>query len=674
MKTARIARLTVVLAASLLALVAADSSSATAPERPDYVPGRVIVGLRAGQSRQALGIGDAQVQRVLTDAVALSVPEGREREYAARYARRTGVTFAEPDYLRWPSLVPDDPDYHLQWDMPLIQAEKAWDKTRGAGVTIAVIDTGVAFEDYAEFGQNPELSQAQFVFPYNATDGSAHPNDDNGHGTHVTGTLAENWDDVGTAGLVPDAEIMPVKVCEPFGCPSSAMADGIRWAVDHGADILNMSLGGPSLAQIERDALAYAEENGVVAVAAAGNGGGDFIGDESLDYPAAVDTVIAAGAIDIAGVRTRYSNYGSHEGGTGLLVVAPGGNTHADLNNDGIGDGILQSTYTHSCYGGQPDYTAFSNCLYNGTSMATPHVSGTVAMLLSRYPDLTPGDVRAILACSSLDLGDPGEDTEYGAGLVHAADAMVDTDKDGTPNCLEARPEVRMSVSGWGPVLPGGAQTVTIKGNTIGGAIGSFDFIVTFDPNLVQATGCVPQPSVQCSGDGSSVRLTGVRPGGYEGYIEVGDIKFKALGDAGQNALLELNGRADGFSASDPRAVMVTFDGRISIKYVPKTVSGDLNCDMSVTSADVTQAIQYNLGLASPFCHEYGDVNCSGALDTADVLALLTYLAQLQVTVPTGCPLIGVPDPTPTPSATPEPSPTETGAPTPSETPTPAPS
>ncbi len=413
-----------------------------ATPRPAYVPGRLIVRL---DSESASPYAVASVSGVWVDGlsrdgryVTVSVPPGREEEYGRRLREQPGVQGAELDAARYPSFVPNDELYPRQWNLSMIQGPRAWDVTRGAGVTVAVLDTGVAYEDYQEFRRAPDLQQTEFVFPHDSISGGDHANDDQGHGTHVTGTIAEDSDNgTGAAGIAPGAAIMPVKVCGEVGCPASAIAEGIYWAVDHGARVINMSLGGPAVSTFERDALAYAEQSGVVVVAAAGNGGGDFQGDAALDYPAAIDSVVSVGAVRYDGERTRYSNYGYGENGSTLDIVAPGGDKHVDQDGDGFSDGILQGTYAFTCSDAPRDYEHFAYCYYQGTSMATAHVSAVAALILSVYPALTADQVRRVLACSARDLGPPGNDLEYGAGLVQAYAALRDLDHDGIVDCLD---------------------------------------------------------------------------------------------------------------------------------------------------------------------------------------------------------------------------------------------
>ena len=524
----------------------------------------------------------------------------------------------------------------------MIQAPEAWNDTLGAGVTIAVLDTGVAFENYGNFARDPELSQTTFVDPYDATKDDLHPNDDNGHGTHVTGTLAQDWNDgVGVAGLAPAAAIMPVKVCVQSGCSGDAIAQGVRWAVDHGANVINMSLGGPSLPNVEREALQYAEDNGVVVVAAAGNGNA-FVGSASLDYPARVDSVIAVGAVDFAGELTHYSNYGKHEHGGGLYLVAPGGNTHADLNNDGNPDGILQSTYATTCDGGTPNYTVFKDCFLQGTSMATPHVTGVVALLLSKFPGLTPEQVRTVLACSARDAGPPGPDDHYGAGIVQAGTALRDTDYDKIPDCLEARPQLQLT-AGNGSVEPGGAITIPIQAVTVGGAIGSYDVQLTIGSPVVQAVGCAAQLGSTCSisDDGSIVRITsGAGTSGLNGAFNVAEIMLRA-GEATGGADLLLAASAGAVDDFSPPPEVSVSNGLVAVKNVPQTISGDVNCDGKVTPSDVMQALGYSLGVSAAFCWRYGDINCDGAIEAGDALAMLDFLSGIEAALPSGCPGTG---------------------------------
>ncbi|MHC4336176.1 MAG: S8 family peptidase, partial [Planctomycetota bacterium] len=280
-------------------------------------------------------------------------------------------------------------------------------------------DSGVLFYDDVESGpggwettryeQASDLADTLFVASWDFVNNDSHANDDDGHGTHVTGTVAQSTNNsLGVAGVASDTAVMPVKVLGADGSGTyQQIADGIYYATDNGADVINMSLGGGSPAQILEDAVAYAYNSGVTVVAACGNGDAP-----SCDYPAAYNSyVIAVGATQYDVTRAPYSSYG-----TDLDVVAPGGNTGLDQNGDGDADGVLQQTFSDT----PVDWAYW---YFQGTSMATPHVSGIAALLVSTGV-AEPDSVREALQNTARDLGTTGWDAEYGWGLVDARAAV----------------------------------------------------------------------------------------------------------------------------------------------------------------------------------------------------------------------------------------------------------
>ena len=333
----------------------------------------------------------------------------------SEYKGRGDVLYAEPNYIATAYTVPNDPYYGYQWHLDNattggIHTESAWDKTQGAGVVVAVVDTGIAYENYSIYYRAPDLANTSFVSGYDFVSNDSHPNDDNGHGTHVAGTVAQSTNNsAGVAGIAYKASLMPVKVLDKNGSGSYAdVADGIRWAADNGADVINLSLGGPSPSNALQDAVAYAYNKGVTIVAASGNDNG------AVGYPAAYDDyVIAVGATRFDEQRAPYSNYGSS-----LDIVAPGGDLNVDQNGDGYGDGVLQQTFS-----GNP--RAFGYYFFQGTSMATPHVAGGAALVIANGNATSPDAVRAALETTTDDMGEIGRDDFYGNGLLNAATALT---------------------------------------------------------------------------------------------------------------------------------------------------------------------------------------------------------------------------------------------------------
>ncbi len=329
------------------------------------------------------------------------------------------VEYAEPNYIAKAFMVPNDPYYSYQWnfhgtDEGGIDMEPTWDIATGDGVVIAEIDTGIRV--------GTDLQNTKFVQGYDFVNDDNDPTDDNGHGTHVAGTLAQSTNnDEGVAGIAFNAYLMPVKVLDANGYGTYAdIVDGIYYAVDHGANIISMSLGGSSGSDALRDAVAYAYNHGVTVIAAAGNDG-----QEGISYPAAYDDyVIAVGATQYDKTRAPYSNYGAS-----LDVVAPGGNTDVDQNGDGYGDGILQQTFQKSWWGS----IEWGYYFYQGTSMATPHVSAVAALLYSLGVH-SPDEIRNILETTAIDLGSPGWDEYYGYGLINAYAAVQAAQGNGGEN------------------------------------------------------------------------------------------------------------------------------------------------------------------------------------------------------------------------------------------------
>lgn len=304
---------------------------------------------------------------------------------AARLSADPAVAFAEPNYLRQIMRTPNDAVVGQQWALTNIQAFEAWDITTGGEIVIAVLDTGVD-------GGHPDLS-GKVLSGYNAITRDANAADDNGHGTAVSGLIAANTDNgIGIAGMCWGCKILPVKVLNSRGSGNdAAVARGIRWAVDNGARVINMSLGGSEDSQVLREAVGYALSRNVLIIASSGN---ERQEGNAPNYPAAYPGVVAVGATGNTDVVTGFSNTGDFVAltapGVGLWTTLPGGRY------------------------GPP----------NGTSFSSPYVAGTAGLVLTLRGDLGTQDLACVLKASADDKGPPGRDPEYGWGRLNAFRAV----------------------------------------------------------------------------------------------------------------------------------------------------------------------------------------------------------------------------------------------------------
>ena len=421
----------VLAAAAALCLAVAPSASAA-----DYVPGEVLVGHAAAAS--SASAHSAEVVKTLP---------GESVGAAARRLRDDrGVSYAVPNYIAHASaFIPNDPGatatqgdwQNLQWNFqgPYgVDAPDAWSQAiamgapGGRGVTVAVLDTGVAYENHGRFKRDPDLYASRFVKPYDFVDNDRHPNDENGHGTHVTGTIAQKTNnDLGLAGLAYGVTIMPIRVLDAHGeGDAAAIARAIRYAARNRARVINMSLEFDSSITASQipdivAAIRYAHKRGAVVVGAAGNAA-----ESAVAYPARTTHVISVGGTTERGCEADYSNSGS-----GLDISAPGGGDDAPLDDNPAdvqncqpeqrGRDIFQVTFTR-------DVRTFgipSN--YEGTSMAAPHVSAIAALIIATKvlgARPSPEAIEARLKQTSRDLGPPGPDRRYGHGLVDAFAAI----------------------------------------------------------------------------------------------------------------------------------------------------------------------------------------------------------------------------------------------------------
>ena len=305
---------------------------------------------------------------------------------------------------------PNDPQYKYQWHLKQIGMPEAWKLADGNGVIVAVLDTGVAYEDYKNFHVLPDLKGITFVDPYDFVANTKHANDDHGHGSHVTGTIAQvTHNGIGVAGIARNVKIMPLKVLSGSGSGSvGGIADAIRYAADHGAKVINMSLGGAFPSAVLKKAVAYAHDKGVTVVCAAGNESRGRVG-----YPAAYPGAVAVSATQFDESITFYSNYGKD-----IDIAAPGGNTRVDQNGDGMPDGVLQNTIAL----GDPTKDDYYG--YMGTSMASPHVAGVAALVVGEGVT-NPDQVEQVLKASARKPASGYSVEKYGAGILDAPAAVL---------------------------------------------------------------------------------------------------------------------------------------------------------------------------------------------------------------------------------------------------------
>jgi len=421
---------------------------------PAYVPHEVLVGYVRGpavaaavtmQRRLGLrvvpGAATGPRSRLLRLRRGESVPSAIQR-----LRRQPGIAYAKPDYIAHSAkaFYPNDPGRlgqpqgwkRLQWNLlPItgVDAPDAWANLLGAhrpggrGVTVAVLDTGVAYRNWKQFHRSPDFGRTRFVSPHDFVSKNGYPLDRNGHGTFVAGVVAESTNNgIALTGLAYGASIMPVRVLDASGLGDEAtIAKGIRYAVAHRAQIINLSL--EFLPQDVRSAsdipeivsaINFAHARGVMVVGAAGN-------DQSnqIAYPARAPGVVSVGATTKDVCLADYSNNGSS-----LSLVAPGGGSDAIMPTDPLCHpdrnlpAIYQLTLTSAPHWARFGYPSY----YLGTSMSAPEVSATAALVIAsgvigRHP--SPAQLLARLEETATPLGGSRPNPAYGYGIVNAGNA-----------------------------------------------------------------------------------------------------------------------------------------------------------------------------------------------------------------------------------------------------------
>lgn len=309
----------------------------------------VLVKFKPGISDQAINalhqkLG-TKVKRVI-QGINVQIVELPANSHVAdmvlQFRDRAEVQYVEPNFVVQSFFTPDDPYFGSQWNLQKINAPSAWDISQGGFGPVAVLDTGI---DSSHSDLSGEVETG-----YNFIDDNTNTSDDNGHGTHVAGIIdASTNNGNGIASIGFKGTLLPVKVLDSNGVGTAGdVASGITYATDQGAKIVNLSLGGSSFSQTEQDAINYADQHGVVVVAAAGNNG-----NNSPVYPAADSGVLAVSASDSSDNLASFSSFGSD-----IFVSAPGVNITSTYNDGGYAE-------------------------MSGTSMAAPHLAGLIALALS---------------------------------------------------------------------------------------------------------------------------------------------------------------------------------------------------------------------------------------------------------------------------------------------------
>jgi serine protease len=434
-------------------------------EHLPFVPGEVLVKFRDGvgttQQVRALSVARGGIQPAASRWIGNTLlvhatGEENAETFSQVLELQPEVEWAQPNRVSRLKVTPNDTSFSRQWNMGLIGMPAAWDISRGGStaVTVAIIDSGITVTNNSQsfplwngttivqsnipFRQNPDIAASRFGLSRDFAFWNGPVLDMVGHGTHVAGTaLQETNNDFGFAGIAYNAKLMALKACygywevqislsaagipgyvdphEEGGCDDADVIAAIRYAADSGAKVINLSLGGPGAAPAFLDVLRYAVQHGVFIAMAGGN---EYESGNPVEYPAAygpeIEGAMTVGAVGRSRRRAYYSNTGAS-----IEIVAPGG----DDRDGGLAGTIYQIGVFDSDFNpftiAIPRFDRYYEKPSEGTSMAAPHIAG-VAALLYAQGIRNPAAIEAAIKRFATDLGAPGRDDEYGAGLVDA--------------------------------------------------------------------------------------------------------------------------------------------------------------------------------------------------------------------------------------------------------------
>lgn len=348
--------------------------------------GRILVMPRAGLPAKALTHilkeYNGKAKKIgQSDLYIVDIPEYSEESIITALSQHPHLKYVEPDYIFYPSLTPNDPYYGNAWHLSKIGAAAAWDISQGAGITIAILDTGID-------NTHPDLA-GKIVPGWNFYDNNSNTTDVNGHGTAVAGAAAASSNNgIGVTAMAGQSKLMPVRIASPEATAyGSTIAQGLTWAADHGARVANISYANVPASSTIINAAQYMKNKGGLVIVAAGNGGRD----EGFTPTTSMIPVSATNATD---TRASWSSFGNY-----VALSAPGVD--------------IWTTYRNALYG--PAW---------GTSLASPVVAGTVALMMAANTKLSSAEIESLLFSTSKDLGSAGRDPYYGYGRVNAAAAV----------------------------------------------------------------------------------------------------------------------------------------------------------------------------------------------------------------------------------------------------------
>jgi thermitase len=552
---------------------------------PEAKPGEILVKFEADVSSLAIETTNQNSRVSVIEMIPelnlyrLRIPEETTiAEMIELYQHTGGVAYAEPNYIVHAlEMIPDDPRFGDQWAPGKVEAPAAWDITTGTNdIVIAIIDTGI---DY----HHPDLDGGRYVGGYDFINEDDDPMDDEGHGTHVTGiATADTNNGVGIAGLAWNSRFMGVKVLDAEGSGSDFdVAQGIRYAADHGARVANMSLGSPFPSLTLEGAMQYAYDAGVVMACAAGNSYG-----YGVSYPARYDShCLGVAATDQSDERAAFSSYGPE-----VDVAAPGVD-------------VLSTTG-----GGYESW--------NGTSMATPHVTGLAALILAQDPDLSVDQVFAAIRDSADDVNAetlPGEDDYLGTGRINAYHALTTLVKVEPPDITAHL-----------------GSSFTVDASVLNATdLGSFQFELTFIPSVVAATNAVCGPFLGSTGRG--VSPVGPTIDNTEGRITFGcSSEGSAPGPDGAGVLATFTFNAAGLGSSPLQFENVQVIDTIGVAISVGTQDGnvivttacreDVNGDGRINIVDIQLvASRWNTAVGDPAYDPLYDINEDGRINIVDI-------------------------------------------------------